>query len=96
MCISWTNKGLNTINMHCATTKNKLSLYIWFAVKACNFFKFPQRLLIILLSSFAFLRCIPTFRRNILAAFGQIFPYFSHLIDTAISSQTLQNSPGHT
>jgi len=30
---------------------------------------------------------------NILTAFGQIFPYFTHLIDTAISSQTLQNSP---
>jgi len=47
MCISWTNKGLNTINMHGATTKNKLNLYVWLDHKVYSFFKFSRRLLII-------------------------------------------------
>ena len=28
MCISWTNKGLNTINMHGATMKNNCNVII--------------------------------------------------------------------
>ena len=77
-----------------------LSLYVWFAHKVYNFFQvftaFVDYTCIIVffcVSTPCGAWYIPTLRRNILAAFGQILPHFSQLIDAAISSQTLQNLP---